>query len=900
MKYLIVVVAFLSLSLGLGQPLAELAPADAALSFGWTFEGGVYDTIDDDIKTLDWSKGKVALEKLLNFLALNNDDPSFQGMFKVYEAILSGNFDQANEELYVFCLPYKDVAAEMQAYTRENGQISFDALMTVSFNSLNPMPAMTALMRVDEAAASLYSKMQNTLLTCAKDAGEPAITELEQDGVTLYVVDDAGDFPVVAGSMGNLYFMGTNPDVIRSVVRQVNGADEKSLADTALYQTASTTLSKTQNSVTMTADFDALAGALGFASDFAGDDPTAQYALTRLDSMLRTLGGWAGHISMTPDGVQSEGVLSANPEGGDTELLKLINCETCKISSPFLAPEKAIAVSSTYLPIRELFAYADDWVRGVSEAAGEPTNIRDLFKEADVDIDTLLLNWIGSEAHTFVLEPYSTDAKQLLYGQPQVTVMPVSSPEAAQAGLNAIGEDLWEILPMLVQNGFSATDLAGLEAALDSLAVREYDYKGTTIHRVQYSFNGDLGYAFVGNYLVLGTPAKAIESMIDTYRGGRTILESSDYQEARKRAPEKLTNFAYSQNKPNILGLAQVFDLLSQPVAFAVSGGFQAMLGFDDSYDFEPYSAYLEGYTAEPLSGTSPFELEIITAEDETYLTRYYELGDLVAGSETTINVSSSHYEFYPYISLVNKDTSMYIASGEYQDDGSYQVVFTAEEGVTYWLEVTGSVPSGFSPYEAELDGYTAELLSLSTPGMVELRVKLDETDSDGYITKYYELKDLVPGETVQIKTFGEVFLPYLNIVDVDGGQYIASSEYQDDGSYMTTFTVEEGKTYWLEVNGSLYDESATFSLESTTSSEVAAQGPLPLTVNITSTESVVVEEGVTATLADAPTFEELLDAAELLPQLIRVIAEHSGTSEGYSQIEGNQVYSKSIFNFRW
>ncbi len=898
MKYVLTVVTLFCLSFGYSQSLAELAPADAALSFGWTFQGGVYDTIDDDIKALDWSKGKVALEKLLNFLALNNDDPDLQRVFEAYQMMILGDYEGFNEELYTFCPAFKDLSAEMRAEAEKNEVMLVDALLTLSINGMNPMPAVTALFRADERAVPIYDKLRETFLSCAKESDDPVISELEQDGVKLYVIGDGGDFPIVAGNIDNLYFVGSNPDVVRGIVRKVKGATEDSLADTALYQTATSKMAKTQNSATMTADFTALAEALGFAQGFAGEDPTAQYALNRLDSMLRTLGGWAGHISVTPEGISSEGVLSSNPEGGDTELLKLINCTTCKISSPFLAPENATSISSSYLPIRELFAYADDWVRGVSEAAGEPTNIRDLLTEMDVDIDTLLLDWIGSEAHTFVLEPISTDARQLIYGQPQVTVMPVSSPEAAQAGLNQIGEDLWDVLPMIMENGFSAADLAGFETALDSFAARDYDYKGTTIHRVQYSFNGDLGYAFVGNYLVLGTPAKAIESMIDTYQGGRTILDSTAYQEARKRAPEQLTLFNYSQDKPNLAGLANVLDLVSQPLAFAVSGGFEALLGIEDSYTFEPYAVDLAGYTSEPLEGTGQIDLEMTPPDDESgYITQYYELTGLTVGNATDIDVSSSNVDFYPYISLVNVDTSMYIASGEYQDDGSYRVSVIPEEGVTYWLEVSGSVPGGFSPYAAELEGFTAEPLTI--PSTIDLNVTKEDTDDEGYVTKYYELSGLTVGDTINVDATGDIFLPYLSLVDVDSGQYIASSTYQDDGSYRVTFSVEEGKTYWLEVYGSLYDESATFSLESTTGNDPIAQGPLPLTVNITSIASEPVDT-VQVTAADAPSFEELLDAADLLPQLIRVIADHAATSEAYSQTEGNQVYSKSIINFRW
>jgi hypothetical protein len=899
MKYLMVVafvsLSFVSLSLGFAQNLAELAPADAALSLGWTFQGSVYDTIDDDVKALDWSKGKVALEKLLNFLAVNNDDANLKMMLEGYQAMLSGNYDVANEAFYEFCPAYKDVAAEGQASMEENGLAHFDALMTMSINATNPMPAVTGLMRIDEAAAPLYDKMQSTLLACAKEAGDPAITELEQDGVKLYVIGDGGDFPIVAGSMGNLYFFGSNPDVVRGIVRKVNGAKEDSLADTALYQMAMGKMSLSQNSVSLNVDFAALANALGFAAGMVEDDPTAEYALKRLDSMLRTLGGLASHISVTPEGTMSESVFATNPEGGDTELLKMLNCTTCKVSSPFLAPENATTVSSTYLPIRELFAYADDWVRGVSEAAGEPTNLKDLLLEmGGVDIDTLLLDWIGSEAHTFVLEPISTDAKQLIFGQPQVTVMPVSSPEAAQTGLDQIGEDLWQILPMLMQSGFSAADMAGLETALDSFAVRPYDYKGTTINRVQYSFNGDLGYAFVGNYLVLGTPAKAIESMIDTYAGGRTILDSSRYQEARSRAPEQVSMFSYSQNKPNLIGLADVLELASQPIAFAVSAGFQSILGGDSSSAFEPYSVDLTGVSSEPLEGSGEINLEITPTQDQGYLTKYYQLTGLTPGAKTSIGVSSSDANFYPYSSLINADTSMYIASSEYQDDGTYQISFTPEEGVTYWLEVSGSVPGGFSPYEATLEGSTAEPLTI--PSTVELSVATADADSDGYVTKYYQLAGLSAGDTININVTGDVFFPSLSLVDVDTSQYVASSSYQEDGSYQLSFTVEEGKTYWLEVYGSLYDESATFKLESTTGNDPIAQGPLPLTVTISSSD----QPEVAVTVAETPSFTELLDAADLLPQLVRVIAEHANTSEGYSQIDGSQIYSKTVSNFKW
>jgi hypothetical protein len=886
------------------KPLAEFAPADSFMSLSWSQKSSVFDTLDDDVNALEWQKAKDALGKLFAYLASVSDDETMTMMFEGYSGMLSGDMTTANNQILEFCPSYQEILDRSKAYTDEKKFAPAEALLTVSASGFSPVPAVTALLRTNDAElTTLYTDMQSTLVACAQASEDPAmqVTTLEQDGVTLYVLGDGGDFPLVGGSVGDLFFFSSNPDTARSIARRANGSTEDNLTSSKLYQEAMTKLKPSENNVGLMMDFDALATLLeSTAGAMTGDDPTADYALTRAVSMLRTLGGFAGNISATPEGLVSESIFATNPAGGDAELLKMINCMTCKVSSPFLAPDTATSVSSAYIPVRELIAYADSWVRGISEASGEPTTLKAVLSEAGVDIDTLLLDWIGSEAHTFVLEPINTDAGDLLYGVPQVTVIPVSSPEAAQAGLDAIGDTFWEIYPVLFDSGLSAADLAGFSSVFNGqVAVRPYEYNGTTIHRVQYSFNGDLGYAFIGNYLVLGTPAKAIEKLIDTYQGSRTILDNTDYQAARDRAPETLTTFAYSQDKPNLQGLADVYALLNQPIAFAVNSGLQAATTLGSS-TFEPYSADLTDKTAETISaadGTLELILPTTTSDDYGYLTYYYELSELTPGTEVTLNMLSGDASFYPYISLIDVTDFMYIASGEYQDDGSYAMTFTPAEGKSYWLEVTGSVPGGFSPYDAAVPE-DAVSEPLAVPASLEVAVTSEDANADGYVIEYYELTGLTPGDTFEVTLASADYYPSLNLIDKDSGQYVATSVYQEDGSYKLIYTVEEGKTYLLEVYGSLYDETpVSYTLEVTTGNEPFVQGDLPLTLTVSSVPAKVAGDTPAVT---APTFAELLDAADLLPQLVRVLADHASSSESHSLIDGATIYTHSVNYFRW
>lgn len=882
---------------GQAQPLSGLLPAETFLTLSASQQNDIYEGMRDDLAALNWEEKKTTLIELFQYAATNTDD-DIVPLIAIYEAMLTGDIRAASEEFLEICPDYESVIETSMALQAETQFLPYEAVLGVSANSSSPIPAVTALMRViGEEGGELYADIHTTLLSCAQNENI-ALTSLEQDGVTLYVFEEAG-LPIVFARMDNLYAIGTNPDTLRAVIRLNNGADEANFSSSTLYEKANT-LGPQENSVGLAIDFAAIAGLVEAFVPMPGEeDAGVTYLFERGLAMLSTLGMYAGQVSAAEDGLASASVFVTNPEGGDPDLLKMINCSSCSVSSPFLAPESANAVSSSYIPVREMITYADSWVRGLGSATGSDMSLKDMVTEFGVDLDTFLLDWVGSEVHSFTLKPYNRDAGDLFYGLPQVSVMPVSSPEAAQTGLSAMGSSIWSLFEMFLLDGRSFDQFSLLMGG-GSVAVRPYDYEGTTINRLQYGLNGDLGYAFISNYLVVGTPSTAIEMLIDTYQGSATILEDADYQAARERAPDDLTVFMNSQDQANFKGLATVLKLFMQPIVYSFDTAIRASQF--DSFEFYPYSAYLEeDATAVPLAledGLQSLSIPTNAADEYGSLTYYYELTDLNAGETVTLDLIYEDPDFYPYIKLIDVNDSMYVAESQYTNDGE-QLSFTPEEGKTYWLELVGSVytDSGyFTPYEA----YLSEDITIEAITVEGLEVSVTAEDSsDGYLIQYFELTGFSEGDTISARVSGDnldSYYPYLSLIEKETDLYVAAEVYNDDGSYSVTYTLEADKTYLIEASGSLYGEASTYTLDISVSEAEASANSVQVSVDV-SRVMMGSEADVEVAL---PSYGDLLDMAELIPDFIDLIANRMSTTESYSYIEGNEIVTRSKTFFRW
>ena len=809
----------LTFGVALAQPLASLAPADTVLSLSQSYQGGLFDTLDDDFAALEWEAAGETLEKLLNAAAQLSDDADLEDMLEMYQDILESYRDPvaANEEVLEFCPAYADVIESSQAYMeQEDKDYTVDALLTVSISAFSPVPAGTALTRVNDDVVSLYTEMQETLLACAQENEDIEVTELDEGGVPLYVIGNASDFPIVAGSVDNLFFVGTNPEVMRGVVRRAGGSDEPNFAETTLYEQASGALGEAGNSLGLSLNLAALADTLEGYAGFIIDGPETEYLVDRVSAVLRTLGGVASQISATDEGLVGESVFAINREGGDEALLELVLCETCEVSAPFLAPEGTVAVQADYLPWRELWAYAQTWLRDVEEISGESLDVAELASSLlGVELDAELINWLGSESHTYTLETVGTDLRTLLYNTAAATVIPVSSPEAAQAAFEHLGETLEpflaEFMGEMEPTGTDFADFFDTTAYLRNPVVTEETYKDTAITRVRAGLNVDFGYAFVGNYLVVGSPVGAVEQIIDTFEGGDSFGLESNYRAFRDTLPESVTRFRYQDVSASYRSFAELLNVFVQPAAFAAHSALVAAVN-------------------------NPF--------------------------------ADSNFD-------------------DFDDFGDFG-------------ELEGSL--GY----AYVEGVEPEMLGV--PGTAEGTLEEDEIDASGFVTDVFELNGLTPGTTVEINLSSDAFDAYLLLIDVDQAIYIAEND--DDGSSSDSalsFTVEEGRSYWVEVSS--YDgfEVGDYTLSVETSGEMAETDTEDPTAegdtnegdsDDDTAEDTEVEPELTED--DLPTFAELLALFELLPQTFEVIAENTDTTEGYSVIQNDTVYLRSVTRVTW
>ena len=797
--------------LSFAQSLANLAPRDTVLSLAWSSNSKVIQSLGDDLANLDWMRAEETLMKLAAVLGEAGEFSDFAEIFQMMHDMddQEGMF----EELYMMCPGFEGLIPSFEGF--EGQHVPFDALLTVGLSAFSPIPSVTALIQIKSEYSNLMLELQQVMLNCAEEAGEIEVSSLDQDGVTLYVIGDAGDFPVVVGSYEDLFFAGSNPETLRGIIRKAKGASEESFADTRLAQEMASRFDASGNHLNFSLDLGQIADvAEGFA-DFVIDGPETEYLVTRGLSMLRTLGGVAGQISASSDGLVTESILTVNPEGGDGALLDLLICEDCKTSSPFLAASGAVSVSSSYLPWREFYTYLQSWAQGLEPITGERIDIKDILRdEFGFDLDVALFNWLGSEFHQVVLEPMSTDIKTLLYNPAQYMFVPVSSVDAAKAGIAQLEESFLPLLLELAEEldvPNSLEDELGLDMLGQMLAVRPYSYNGVEINRVQYSLNGDMGYGFVGNYLVLASPASALERAIDTYAGARTIMDDAAYMVARGELKD-VSSFYYSNDQVQMRGLAEVLEVLSQPLAFGVSAGLQASL-------------------------TDP-----------------------------------------------------------YYDDYFFDEEFYFDEDYS-------------EPYYADIYGIVPE--TISVPGSLSSELTEDDIDNLGYLTDFYQLTDLNPGDLVTVQVRTEDFDSYIWLIDAFSEEYLDENDDSFDDYLVSEliFTVEEGREYWVEISSYDGDAVGDYSLTVMSEPGMPEMSEEPDMTDMSDmsdmsedamSEDAMSEDAMSEDGPEMPSFANLLDFFDLLPATVNVFADHLSNSEGFSTTDGTTVYSRSLTRIRW
>lgn len=590
------------------QPLAALAPAETFLALGWTPGPPLEGDLTRDLGALDWPRAGRTLEAL----APLTDDPSFENLLNLYGYLLQGGQGKPppGSDMFADCPEQRALERLYPTISSAEPDITLDAaydaaLLSFSANSYNPIPAVTATLRVEPALEAQFAAVQHALVRCSERSGTE-IVRLREGDVPLLIFGNASDFPVALSRVGPLFVVGSNPEVVRGVLRRVAGSDEANLAQTPFYRQNRALLEGRGVSVALNA------AALGGTVESLGGtlaDAQTEPLLRRTVAALRTLGSFAGALRLENGELRLESHLNVNPQGGDAELAALLLCR-CPAPAPALAPDSSVSVSTAHLQPRRLLDYLEGWADLTGRAAGEGVSLRELSRqELGLDLEVALLNWLGNEVTSIVLEPLSPDLGTLLYGQPQVLALETRDPEAARRGLAALGE--------AVRRGLEQEDFMG-DRSLTQLPRETYSYGGVRIERLRFGPTFDFGTAFLGDTLLVGIPAAALESVIRTAQGYAGALTGDEtFLEAQAGAPQTVTQLSYSVISAQLQGLADLTRLASQPLAFAAAAGLGEMAGE------MPASAKLPGF-ADLLHLTEllPDTLEVLSDHTDT-LTGY-------------------------------------------------------------------------------------------------------------------------------------------------------------------------------------------------------------------------------------------------------------------------------------
>ena len=138
----------------------------------------------------------------------------------------------------------------------------------------------------------------------------------------------------------------------------------------------------------------------------------------------------------------------------------------------------------------------------------------------------------------------------------------------------------------------------------------------------------------MGDTLLVGTPAAALEDVIATAQGyRRPITDDESYQQTQTDAPQNAVSLSYQDVSAELHGLAELTRVVAQPLAFAASVGLGETVGEETQKADAPDFADLLH-----LAELVPNTLDTLSDHTET-LTGYTWVEDGARYSETRLNL---------------------------------------------------------------------------------------------------------------------------------------------------------------------------------------------------------------------------------------------------------------------
>ncbi len=745
------------------RPLEGLLPSTTVVALYVGPTAGDLDALTDALASLDTEAAGATLARLMRLL--DGEELDFDGEFDLGSMI--------RDEIALECPPIGDVWND-----DANRDLFGPGVLAVSVSPFNPVPGVIALLRPADPAYA--GALQDAILAC-EDSG----LTFQQDDVTMHVLGDGTDMPIVVARVDDTFVAATDPDLVRGVVRLARGSDEPSHLQTPLGAAANAIM---DGGIGISVDFAALADGLRPTAGMFANDPVEEALLERALTALASLGGAAGRLTIDGAGLRFDGFTAPDPSAGDGALAALVACETCSVGRGPLAPSGAVSDGGSYVDLRGIVSYLDGWLADIGALVGESLDVRTLAAEAGLDLDALLLDWIGERWHVTQLDVQGTDARNWLVGPGTIATVPVASEAAALAGVAlwrelleggdaGVGMLLDELMFMADPFGPGASGIVP-EGGL--LAARAAEHRGVSYERWRIGPTTDVGVAVFGGHLVFAMPTRAMTAAIDVHLGAPSLADDAVLGPALRSVPDGAVAYEVVDVSRYVGALADLSDLLAAPLATAARLGIEEALSdpwgdpWGDMWDEDPWGMEPGGvsglwrssgrYGSDLLNAvpvvqslTVPgFARVDITSADVLPNGDYglvFELQGLIPGSTVSVamvDVERS-WDMDTYLYLYDVDAGAIVADDDDSPDTNRsELVFVVEPGARYavvassWggndvgpVELSSEVlsvgddPSGDGQADEPLDAPLATDVAADVPSFADL-VALFDVVTDG------------------------------------------------------------------------------------------------------------------------------------------------------------------------
>lgn len=727
------------------RALAEFMPPGNVITFNGYRDAGVAKALHDELAGIDWKAGLTTLSQLLRVAQQHYDsEGNLESTITIIEDLAdrSAELTTTHSPQNLLAMECPEFDSQLTAWQGRHQAISAnlapggftDFIAGIGFAPANPMPAATLLLRSDAATAHLMGTAVNAALECLRSDPDAQVVQRNQDQSQFFEISVISqefghnvDLHLVLAFENDTLILGTNPELVRTSLRLLNGSGEASLNGNPLWQ-ARQRFETSHASFGYTIDLAEAATLLDAYGSMIATDDSEIALVNRVSAALKTLGGVTGNIAALDTGLLNESVLLVNPDAGDAALADLLLRSDLTVSTPQLLPADALLASSQVIDLKADVAYLQGWADSIMQALGEDQiDLLDALKsETGIDLNTALLDWIGNEVHVAQLDSVFRSPVDLLFGADTIIQIPITSESAARSGI----KQLTDFVSQVNESSDSTGAGSELQDALEQMdaAVRSTSYRGVEITRLQFGPTVDIGIAVLSDTLLVGMPARSLQPVLDVqFDGGG---DSQPYAFAAALS-EPVRLISYDTGR-DFRALVDLLSPLTQPAAFAArlalmsaESNSSEQQGYGWGWEEEVSAGLASSTVTAAQPGSYSGELVVSDGQQDDYGNavpsfNYYSLAGVDSGDTVTATLDG---DFDTFLYLLDADTARVLdANDDWDNDWNMsQLKFTATADQqlvlavsSYWGDEGGSYTLDISAKPAAPAATPAELPSFA------------------------------------------------------------------------------------------------------------------------------------------------------------------------------------------